>query len=223
MSAAEQDVRRSVTGEELVPIAPLLEAVDRWIAEGDGRNQVERDLGEVLARRIRDWRSGNASWATLPVADRLLCLVGRPYLLREIAPPPKTRGGYTWPNPHPLRKISQRQVEACWTLHQNGVSIRELGRHLWERLGYASPHACAAAISEAFKRDGLKARDRLEATRQANDRLGYVRGRTGSERRRQRRSRLRESSPEFRAWEKARLEALHSGGPMPPKPQGVPW
>lgn len=185
--------------EELVESGPLLEAVERWLRE----NEVGH-LPVNLRRRVYDLRHGHRM--TLRVADELLCFIDRPELLREIAPPPKGRGGYSWPKPHPLRKLSEAQVEAAHTLHwRGGFSIRELGRMMWERHGYSSPYSCAAALSEAFIRAGLPRRGRVEATLAAND----ARGRTRNERRRERRAALRASDPAFRAEERQRLDELH--------------
>lgn len=70
-------------------------------------------------------------------------------------------------------KLSKAQVRAAHRLHiEGGVSIRELGRLLYERHGYASPQSCANSLSDLFRRYGLQARDRIEATRAASRKHG---------------------------------------------------
>ena len=62
-------------------------------------------------------------------------------------------------------KLTRAQVVAAHRLHvEAGLSIRELGRQLWERNGYSSAKSCANALSSLFATVGLPARDRIEAT-----------------------------------------------------------
>lgn len=62
-------------------------------------------------------------------------------------------------------RMTSEQIRAAHLLHvREGVSIRELGRLLWERFGYASAKACANSLSKSFRLHGLAARDRVEAT-----------------------------------------------------------
>ena len=51
---------------------------------------------------------------------------------------------------------------------EGGVSQRELGRKLWRRLGYASPHSCANSLSKMFLSKGWRTRERIEAVRLHN-------------------------------------------------------
>lgn len=195
----------SAPAEERVPAAKVLEVVDRWVAEG-GVPYLE--LGETMAKWIERLRSGAMRGLTIDQLDRLLVKMDLPGELDRIAPP-RSRGGYTWAKPHPLRKITTGQARACWVIHwQGGISVRELGRRLYERFGYSSPRSCAAALEQAWRREGWPVRPRAEAVLLANDRLGYVRGRTRRDRKRERTARLK-ATPEGRARIAAELEALH--------------
>lgn len=72
------------------------------------------------------------------------------------------RSDYKWRTD---ARLTPAQVRAAYHLHiEGGLSIRELGRQMWERFGYSSPHSCANSLSDLFKRAGLKARDRVDAT-----------------------------------------------------------
>jgi hypothetical protein len=66
-------------------------------------------------------------------------------------------------------KLTRDPVAAAHRLHiEGGISIRELGRRLWETFGYASAHSCANSLSDLFARQYRPARDRVEATRLAS-------------------------------------------------------
>ena len=66
-------------------------------------------------------------------------------------------------------KLTAAQVRAAHRVHiEAGISLRELGRQLWERFGYSSPQSCSNSLSDLFKRAGLKARDRVDATVKAS-------------------------------------------------------
>ena len=194
--------------DERIPAEAILPYADRWIAEG-GVPYLE--LGEAMAKWIERLRSGAMRGLTIDQADRLLCRMDLPGVLDRIAPPAKEgRGGYTWPEPHPLRRITTEQARAAWVCHYDGgLSLRELGRQLWERFGYSSPRSCAAALEQAFRREAWPVRSRLEAVQLENARRGYVTGRDRNTYRRQRRAQLRVTDPAFRAEEQARLERLH--------------
>ena len=81
------------------------------------------------------------------------------------------------PSRYKLRKdakLTRPQIYAAHRLHtEGGYSIRELGRLLWQRHGYASPRSCANSLSDLFARVGLPARDRIEATRKASTTHGH--------------------------------------------------
>jgi len=82
----------------------------------------------------------------------------------------RKRGG--WKRPDKTAYITDTQLRALHLAHVNGASIRELGRRVWQRAGYASEKSAANAISEGFKRLGLPARDRIEATVKASYKHG---------------------------------------------------
>jgi len=76
------------------------------------------------------------------------------------------RSDYKWRTD---ARLTAAQVRAAHRLHiEGGLSIRELGRQMWERFGYASPQSCSNSLSDLFKRAGLQARDRVEATVKAS-------------------------------------------------------
>lgn len=61
-------------------------------------------------------------------------------------------------------KLRDQSVQALHLAHMDGRSIRELGEMIYVKAGYSSAHSAANSISAAFKRLGLPARGRLEAT-----------------------------------------------------------
>lgn len=80
---------------------------------------------------------------------------------------PKRRGG--WKRPDKVARVTEAQLRALHLVHvQQGLSIRELGRRIWERVGYASEKSAANSISAGWKRLGLRARPKSEATALAN-------------------------------------------------------
>lgn len=67
-------------------------------------------------------------------------------------------------------KLTDAQLKALHRFHRDhGVSIRELGRRVWEAAGYASEKSAANAISDGFKRLRLPAMPRELAVRKANE------------------------------------------------------
>lgn len=81
----------------------------------------------------------------------------------------KKRGGGKPAGVH--GKLSDRHLQALHHFHlEQGVSIRELGRRIWEKAGYASPTSAAESISQGFKRLHLPALSRQAATVKANER-----------------------------------------------------
>lgn len=81
------------------------------------------------------------------------------------------------------RKLTDRQVVAAHTLYiEKRLSLRDLGRLLWERFGYASPNACAVSLGQAFIDLGLPRRDRVEACVEKSLKHGLARrGKRGPE------------------------------------------
>lgn len=72
-------------------------------------------------------------------------------------------------------KLTDAQVRLLHRMHtERGVSIRELGRTVAEQRGYASAEAAGRAISRAFARLHLPARDCVES-RLATMTAGYSR------------------------------------------------
>jgi len=148
---------------DAVDVPGLLAIVDEWVAAG---GQLYVTLDPTECRWLLRLRSGETAGCPVDRADRLLIALGLHDRLGELLPPvnPGRRSGL-WSKPHPLRKLDERQIAAAHRLHiEGGLSLRELGRQLWERLGYSSPHSCAQALSDAFRRAGLPRRDRVAAT-----------------------------------------------------------
>lgn len=65
-------------------------------------------------------------------------------------------------------KLSNDHLRALHVAHMQGTSIRELGRRIYERMGYASPQTAAMGISTGWKRLSLPARPQGEATSKSN-------------------------------------------------------
>lgn len=75
----------------------------------------------------------------------------------------------------PESKMTLAQIRAAHELYLDGKSLRVLGRELCERYGYASARSCANSLSEAFIREGLPRRDRIEACIAASSTHGMAR------------------------------------------------
>lgn len=144
-----------------VSAADLAASIAVWRQDGGRLSQ----LDETTQRAIHRIEHEQAV-VSIDLADRILVRLGLQTMLAELAGPPSPgkRSGL-WTRPHPLRKLSPEQVAAAHKLHAAGMSIRELGRQLWLKLGYASPGSCANAISDAFKRGGLARTPAAEMTR----------------------------------------------------------
>jgi hypothetical protein len=92
-----------------------------------------------------------------------------------------------WGEARPGRKVQPRRyklradtkmtlddVKAAHREHMDGKSIRQLGRDLWERYGYANARSCANTLSERFLMEGLPTRSREDATRLASTKHGLA-------------------------------------------------
>ncbi len=144
-----------------IPAAALAAVIRRWTAAG---NTID-SLPGSSPRIARAILAGERQEVGVDTADRLLVALGMPEALNDLAPYQPTKRSGTWTAPHPLRKLTPEQVAAAHRLHwDGGLSIRELGRQLYERLGYSSAKSCAMALSTAFARAGLHRRDRIAAT-----------------------------------------------------------
>jgi hypothetical protein len=148
--------------EERVLALRVVPVIEEWRSAGG----VLDALPPSIARTCRRLISGEQESIGLDALDRLLLALDRPDAFDALAPvaPRIGRAGYFWPSPHPLRRLTPEQVAAAHVLHLGGMSIRELGRQLYERNGYASAKSCSMALCDAFKRAGLHRRDRIEAT-----------------------------------------------------------
>lgn len=84
------------------------------------------------------------------------------------------RGGWERPDLSAKGKITDAQLQALHVAHVNGASMNSLAGQIYEKLGYASQKSCLGAICKGFKRLGLPARDRIEATRKASTKHGLA-------------------------------------------------
>lgn len=79
------------------------------------------------------------------------------------------RGGWKRPDMTARCKFTDLQLQALHVAHvEQGMSINRLAKQTYNKVGYKSRHSAARAISAGFKRLGLPARDRIEATRLAS-------------------------------------------------------
>lgn len=81
------------------------------------------------------------------------------------------RGGWQRPD---LRgaKYTEDQLRVLHLAHERGESINALAKQTYERVGYKSHGSAASAICREWKRMGLRARDRIEATVRASTKHG---------------------------------------------------
>jgi hypothetical protein len=71
--------------------------------------------------------------------------------------------------------LTDDQVRAAHVLYERGLSLNDLGKLLYELYGYADYRTCADALSRAFQRLGLPARDRISASKLATRALATKR------------------------------------------------
>ena len=67
-------------------------------------------------------------------------------------------------------RLKDEHIRVIHRYHERGHSIRELGRQIYVKMGYASAESAAMAISEGFKRLHLPAQGQPEATASSNRR-----------------------------------------------------
>lgn len=79
------------------------------------------------------------------------------------------------PGDRRLSRITGERARLLHRIHiEQGVSMNQLAETLWSQLGYASQKSCLTALSGAFQRHGLPARDRIEATVAASRKHGLA-------------------------------------------------
>ena len=110
-------------------------------------------------RQTHAWCDGCGENSAIDGAGRCLWCGG---------PTRTNRGGWRRPDRAATSLLTEPQVYALHRAHMEGASIRELGRRVWERIGSASERSAANVICDAFRRHGLPARSRSEATAKAN-------------------------------------------------------
>jgi hypothetical protein len=79
--------------------------------------------------------------------------------------------------PQPTPPLSNTVIRELHRHHMRGVSIRQLGRQHWQRLGASSDRSLALAIRSAFHRKGLKVRAQRDAVVLARTKRPKVCGR----------------------------------------------
>lgn len=105
------------------------------------------------------WCPSCEEWTSL--TDRAVCAWCDTPLER------RRRGGWKRPD---LRgsKYSDAQLRALHLVYdRDGVSINQLAKRTYGKVGYKSHHSAAVAISAAWKRMGLPARGRIDAVKLA--------------------------------------------------------
>ena len=80
----------------------------------------------------------------------------------------KKRGGWTRPDKAAESRVTRSHALAIHVAHCQGLSLREISRRVWERLGYSSPDSCLEGIRTALAREGLSVRPQDAATAAAN-------------------------------------------------------
>lgn len=147
-------------------VATLAELITERFPDGD--------QPDTWARRILHWRRG--SDAHVHHADQVLTALGLHLQdltnsLTTTTENPRRAGG----KPAGVYGLlTDTQLRALHRAHLNGTSIHALGRHIHDRVGYASPKSAAMAISNGFMRLGLERRDRITATRLASTTHGLA-------------------------------------------------
>ena len=70
-------------------------------------------------------------------------------------------------------RVSDATLRKAYEMHmRRDMSLNEIGRRLYEKLGYKNAHSCAVSISAGWRRLGLKARDRIEMTQTVSTKNG---------------------------------------------------
>lgn len=135
--------------------------------------------------------SGHCPWCDTPLERR------------------RRRGG--WKRPDLTSKVTDVQLRALYRAHiEQGRSINALAKMVHERVGYKNHHGAAVAISAGWKRLGLPARGRIEATVLASTTHG-----------RKRRYQSNEDEQAYRRWRKEQMGWNALQGPGRPNCKGV--
>lgn len=69
--------------------------------------------------------------------------------------------------------MTEDQIREAHAMHVDGLSLREIGREMWERTYYASPRTLATQLTQLFRARGLWIRSRVEATVLSNEKRGW--------------------------------------------------
>jgi hypothetical protein len=181
---------------ERLDVAPLVAWLERRAELNDGWSPVEARCGveagslRRMAQRVRD---GEQATVKFDYADELLTRYGDGTRLEDLWPDEfaraaddlfqvqvlgrkvDSRGRDATRRRGVPARLSDEQLRAAHRLHiAAGLSVRELGRRGWQAWGYATPKSAATALSKGWRRLGLFARDRIEATVKASTVHGHA-------------------------------------------------
>jgi len=153
-------------GETIVQQDVTFEVADNILTGLDRQDAWYRELAEFLPELpdldvVGGWCKRCRARQVEPAGQR--CVDCQTVLTR--------RGGWRRAD---LHRFSRRDAEAIHRVHtEGGLSLREISRRMYERLGYSSPNSCLETMRMALRREGLRSRRPGEATAISN----RVRGR----------------------------------------------
>jgi hypothetical protein len=157
--------------ETRLPSAPFRDWILRMVAELGTQDALEAQVGHDLHKIA----SGQYRTVGLDLVDEILAAAGVHlsdvypdlYATDDLEPLPERRGG--WKRPDKWCRYSRDQLRVLYKIHlEHDQSINALAKATYEKLGYSSHGSAASAISNGWKRMGLKARDRIEMCRIAS-------------------------------------------------------
>lgn len=205
----------------------LAEEVRWWLEHPDHTiTRLATDAG-VAYRTIQRIAAGEA--CSFDVAERILIAVDyptrgprrSPVTGRLVAHPLRVRRDPWMPKVrrfhHVNARLSEKQLRQLHLLHlREGLSVRELARRGWRSWGYASEQTALNSILDRWKRLGLAARPKGEATARANvARSKRLPGESVNAYKRRKRRELYERDPAARADAQARIAFVKEHGRWP--------
>jgi hypothetical protein len=115
--------------------------------------QLAFDLG-IGDRRLRRWRSENKSLERIDVEEALHRIDVQLWEVYPDIEPVKV--SFRGNQPGFGSRLSDEAVRRLHALHQQGATVRELGRRIWEPAGYSSIDSAENAVRRGFRRLGLE-------------------------------------------------------------------
>jgi len=135
-----------IPAERLRPY--LGNAVERW--GGRGKFAAAHSHLGVHEKMVWTVMSGKNEMITMDTADRLVTAID-PLLwhneLSDLLP-----GKQQPTRPNGRLRMSEVELRRLNELHVNGVTLHELGEHIWEQHGYRSAVSAASCLRQAFDR-----------------------------------------------------------------------